>query len=606
MRIAVVNTSRSRVQKDYEYHIYTIKTFVEERSGGQYYVDIVDVFLSDTPSTSAGVIVNGNYDVVLFRLLYWNAGYVTKVIDEIDRAPGFLGLWGHDSFSYPEDYFKKHVVNFIVQDEPELSVYELAATVDSGGDFSKVSGVIVKDIASRRIIYGENRVVDNIDAVPSPYLEGYIEVDSSKRVYWEVSRGCLFRCDFCVEMSHLNHVRFHSFDYLRKELMLFREKAVPHIVVGSPIFNLSHQHVKKILQMIREYVPDALVELQVRPDILSKEEIDLLADMNVFLHLGIQSFDRKVLENMMTSLNVEKSESIIRYMNNYPNLSFDLDVIGGLPKTDYQHFLDDVERSFSLWPVNINVYRLSIYPGTRIYNRVREFDYRMEHQYPYRAVESPDFSKREMEKIDEIASGVDSLYNRGRLVSIFTIISNGLKMRCVDVVEKWNKWLRKQKVTIDEACSYDDLFSNIVGFFSYLCERFQKKKLLPLILDMLYHNWYYTLSLTVPDEDVVTYPYMLDLIGDETEVGVNASVYIKRFTYNVEDLVDSGFIDLKRYVSDVDKENLYGITYRLEGGVFTRTVSDEEGDLFIYLKEHGETPIIKLEKLFPILIFTPL
>ena len=116
---------------------------------------------------------------------------------------------------------------------------------------------------------------------------------------------------------------------------------------------------------------------------------------------------------------------------------------------------------------------------------------------------------------------------------------------------------------------------------------------------MLYHNWYYTLSLTTEEEDISIYPYMLDLMNDDTLVGINSSVYIKRFTYNVEDLIDSGFIDLKRYVSDVDKENLYGITYRLEGAVFTRTVSDEEGELFIFLKEHREITLSKLEQTFP-------
>jgi len=591
MRIAVVNTSRSRVQKNFEYYIYTIKSFVEYRSNDNFNVDIINIFMSDDSSTSAQLIDNNRYDVVLFRLLFWNIDYVYSVIEKLKDPIAVTGVWGHDSYMYPEEYFK-HRVKFIMHDEPELSLYEVAALVNEKElDSSKASGVILKNELEKTLVYGSNRVLENIDFIPSPYTNGLIEIDKETSVYWEISRGCLFRCDFCVEFSHMGKVRYHSFNYLEDELKFFKKTGISHIILGSPLFNLSHQHVKKILGMIAKYLPEAKIELQVRPDILSREEIDMLSDMNVYLNFGIQTFNKKVLENIMTSLNIESALATIRYINNYPGLPFGLDIIAGLPKIDFQDFLEDVEQAFQLWPINLNVYRLSLYPGTRIFNRIRELEYNVETAYPYRIVQSKGFSKRELEKSDEIAEGINTLYNKGRLVSIFTIICKTLGLKTYDVIEKWNKWSRKNEiknVEEEEDIDFEVLFTNIVDFFTYMFERYQKRKLWPLVNDLLYHNAYYTSSLMTEAEDHITYPYQLDELKDSSVIGINKSVFIKRFSYDIEDLVNAGYIDVKDYIAEADKENLYGVIYRLDGGVFTSTISDVEGELFIYLQEHGE------------------
>lgn len=598
MKIAVVNINKSRLHRNSEYHIYTIKGFVEERSSGQITADVIDIFMNDDINTSVGVIMNGGYKIVLFRLHYWNLDYYEKIIEVLPEDHSILGLWGHDSFSHPEEYMKKKIA-FIVQDEPELSLYEVAALLKDNENIGQASGVVYKDKTKKTFVYGETRVLDNLDNIPSPYLSGIIDVNPETSVYWEISRGCLFRCDFCVEFSHLSNMRYHSFSYIEKEIAFFRERGVRHLIIGAPVFNLSHQHVKKILSMIKEYLPNAFIEIQIRPDLLSKEEIDTLAEMNVYLNLGVQSFKNKVLENLMTSINVERSLQAIKYINNYSSLSFGIDIIAGLPRTTFNDFLEDIEAAFHLWPVNLAVYPLSMYPGTRIFNRMREFDYKAEHKYPYLALENPNFSRREMEKASEMCTGIESLYNRGRMVSIFTMLSSCLELPCHDIIDKWNKWLRKNNKVADETMEFGELFALIVSYYSYMFDRYQKKKYWLLAMDMLEHNYFVTTALMHQSDDIITYPYQLENLSDESIVGMNQSAFIKKFTYNIEDVSDAGYIDIKRFASEEEKENLYGLIYRLDGAVFTKTVSDADGAFFRHLKEHGQTSVKKLAKKFP-------
>jgi len=40
MKVAVVNVNKSRINRNHEYHLFTIKAFIDERSGGQIETEI--------------------------------------------------------------------------------------------------------------------------------------------------------------------------------------------------------------------------------------------------------------------------------------------------------------------------------------------------------------------------------------------------------------------------------------------------------------------------------------------------------------------------------------------------------------------------------------
>ncbi len=598
MNIALVTIGRDLEDRSIPYHLHTTRAFLESRSGGRFHADIIISSITENPAVVAARIVSGAYRLVLFHLLHWNVDFFHRVTSHLEKIKALVGVWGHDSFAYP-DHYLKGPVRFIIPDEPELPLYEIAALLDEGGDVGKAADIIFRDDIAKTYRYGTRRVIEPLDLIPSPYLSGSIPVSDDTSVFWEVSRGCLFRCDFCVDFSHAAPVRYHGFRYLEAELALFRDRGVRHIIVGAPIFNLSHQYFAKTLDLLETYLPGALVEMQVRADLLSREEIRRLSEMRTVLHFGIPTFNPKLLEQASTSTNTEKTLQNIRSINNYPDLPFTLDLIGGLPRSSFDDVTKDIEQAFALWPIRINLYRLSLYPGTRVYNRMREYDLKVEHAYPWRLTESPSLSRRDLQRIDDLADGIETLYNRGRLVSVFTMLAKALDTTAIELVERWNRYRAKVGVGTPEKDDFDLLYESILAFFRHLFEKMQKKKLWPLAEDLLIHNRFYTQSLLTPEEDRITFPYQLESLSDETRVGLNRSAFVHRFSYNIEDVLDAGYIDLRRYVADSEKEHLYGIIYRIEGGVFTRAISEEEGAFFSHLAKHGEMPLGTLRHKFP-------
>ncbi|MFO7735590.1 MAG: radical SAM protein [bacterium] len=594
MKIAIANICRSITGRNYEYHLYTTKTFVETRSGGKIDVDIVDVFMTDDVQTSAKVLLSSGYSIVLFRIFHWSTKYASKVCGELSDKDLLMGVWGYDSAAHPENYFSKSI-NFIIQDEPELSLYEVASYIIEKRDPSRAAGIIFRNKKEKEAIYGASRQLPKLDLIPSPYLNGMIPVDSETVVHWEVARGCLYRCDFCSDFSHLNNVRYHSPSYMEKELEFFCDRGVREIIIGAPVANINNQYFKVILELMERLAPDVHFDIQLRPDILSRDEIDVLSRLNVYISFGIQTFEKKILSDLRTSLNIEKARNNIRYMNNYPTLAFGIDIIGGLPKIDYDSFLGDIDAAMRLWPVNLNIFRLSLFPGTVLANRQREFGYSVRKDFPYYVRENEDLSVRDAEKIDEMAESVDFMYNRGRMVTIFTTLSDALKQKPHEVLERWLRWTRKNEVDFSRE-DFDYVFKVTEDFFSYMFSRFQQKKLWPIARDILVHNYCYTSSMSTVDEDIITYPYTIEQMDESSNVGLNASVFTESFSYNIEELTETTIYNLERSYEDMEKEESEAVVYRFEGDVFTEVVSEVEADIFRFIDKKGITTLGEIKK----------
>ncbi len=602
MKIAIVNIHKSRTSRVTDYHIFTTQTFITNRSAGNFEIDIIDAFMTDSPQTLVETLKNSGYSLVLFYVRFWNVSHLFTVLTALKNAKVeqkmTIGLWGYDTFANPEKYLKAPV-SFIIQDEPELSLYEVASNIYSNESISKSSGIIYKDEVSQQFAYGPSKVLSDLDLIPSPYLNELIEVNSETAVFWEVARGCLFRCDFCVEFSHLGNLRHHRFSYLEKELDFFAEKNIGTIIIGAPVFNLSHQHFKQILASIKNKLPYTRIEMYVRPDILNKEEIEFLSEMNVFLHFGIQTFNSKLHSDLMTSLNLEKTIQKIKQINNYPALSFDIDLIGGLPKTTYNDFLLDLDKAVELWPININIYHLSLYPGTRIFNRIREFEMSVNYSYPYKLQSNNLLTKNDVDKIDMIINGVDTLYNQGRMLMIIGPISKALEQTFHEIIEKWIRWIKKQNIDLEKEIEFETLYSYLTDFFKYLFERFQKRKLWDLASDMLLHNYYFTKSMMMEKEDTISYPYEIDMMNNDSKIFINDSSFLDSFSYNIEDVIQSGYINLKKYASTVDKEKSDALIYRIEGIIVTKTILLEEANLFKTIKSNQGIALKELIDRFP-------
>ena len=93
-------------------------------------------------------------------------------------------------------------------------------------------------------------------------------------------------------------------------------------------------------------------------------------------------------------------------------------------------------------------------------------------------------------------------------------------------------------------------------------------------------------------------PYQIDNIENGTLIGINSSSFFDKFSYDIEDIIETGYIDLKKYSTDIDKESMYGLVYRLDGSVLTKTITDEEYSAFTLIRKKGTVSVSEIQKKF--------
>ena len=111
-------------------------------------------------------------------------------------------------------------------------------------------GCVWKD--EGRIVYNPIRpeVCPDIDAIP--FLYDNIQLFDNRIIYYESSRGCPFRCTYCLS-SIDKTVRFRNMETVKRELQFFIDHKVPQVKFVDRTFNCDRKRAMEIWQYIADH-----------------------------------------------------------------------------------------------------------------------------------------------------------------------------------------------------------------------------------------------------------------------------------------------------------------------------------------------------------------
>lgn len=212
----------------------------------------------------------------------------------------------------------------------------------------------------------------------SPYLSGLIPLKEGMTVRMELRRGCLFNCSFCRHRNPEKKVFcVGCMETHREELMLFKAAKVRKINVLDPYFNDRRTGFKSIslefLKLVKEIGIKADVSLQIRPEMLTDEYLDIAETMpNLIFEIGVQSLDNKV----STVINrggdngkvVEQLKKVAKR-----GIRTEITLIYGLPCQTAESFRKDVDLLKTFGFSKITAFPLQIYRGTEMFDEYQDF-----------------------------------------------------------------------------------------------------------------------------------------------------------------------------------------------------------------------------------------
>jgi len=209
--------------------------------------------------------------VAAFSSLMWNAQLSLETAAAVKRRhPECLVVFGGANVPHhPEEFLARHpFIDVAVRGEgeaPFTQVLERLAGVDQLDrldrlDLDGISGT------SWRTTSGEFRectvdqdFVKDLDAYPSPYLEGLYEdifaahPDLEFQAIIETNRGCPFQCTFCYwgKGGMSRKYRFHGIDRVKRELEWMAEHEIRYVFNADSNFGM-HRRDMEIAEFIVE------------------------------------------------------------------------------------------------------------------------------------------------------------------------------------------------------------------------------------------------------------------------------------------------------------------------------------------------------------------
>ena len=268
----------------------------------------------------------------------------------------------------------------------------------------------------------------SLESLTSPYLDGTINPDDFGGVLWELARGCPFKCSYCYESKGEKTVRLFPMERIEKELDFFARKNVPQVFVLDPTYNADKKRALQLLNMIAKKTPRTFYYFEARAEFIDRQLAQAFTKLPCAVQIGLQSADENVLRLVNRPFNRKVFVRNIGFLNE-AGVIFGFDLIYGLPGENLAGFKNGIDFAISLYPNNLELFCLSVLPGTDLADRAEQLHLNYEKKPPYHVINTDKYSKADMLAAKKLSEACTFFYNDGRAVPWCNTICRTLMMK---------------------------------------------------------------------------------------------------------------------------------------------------------------------------------
>ncbi len=363
---------------------------------GQKTEEIVEKILAEQPR------------VLGLGVYIWNVEESTRLVAQLKVvAPELIIVLGGPEVSY---------------ESREQRICGLADYVISGWGDVSFAALCQQLLAGER---PEHKVIAGIQAdlkdLLLPYAE-YTDEDVQKRyLYVEASRGCPFKCEFCLSALDKTAWAFELQPFLA-ELESLHARGARQFKFVDRTFNLKIDISIAILGFFLDKIgaaPDdpCFVHFELIPDHLPEKLKAMIARFpagTLQFEIGIQTFDPVVQARISRRQKNEVAEANITWLRQHSQAHLHVDLIAGLPGEDMASFADGFNRLVRLAPHEIQFGILKRLRGAPIARHSEAYALRFNPDPPYNILSTSVIDFASMQRLSRFSRYWDIVANSGR------------------------------------------------------------------------------------------------------------------------------------------------------------------------------------------------
>ena len=355
-------------------------------------IDIVEQILESKP------------DIIGFGVYIWNIVETTDVVNLLKViAPEIKIILGGPEVSYEtEQQAIVTCADYVLTGPADISFYQLCKDIINNTEPDK------KILKSKPV---------PLEQITLPY-EYYTDEDLKHRLlYVEASRGCPFKCEFCLSSLDKASTPFELTLFLEQMKILY-DRGARNFKFIDRTFNLNIKTTMQIMQFFLDRMTDDLyLHFEVVPDHLPRKLKELLAqfpDNSLQFEIGIQTFNTQVQANISRKQNNAKSKENLLWLRDNTSAHIHADLIFGLPGETFDTFKDSFNQLYHCRPHEIQMGILKRLKGSPIIRHTEAFDLRFNPLPPFNILSTDRVSFTTMQRINRFARYWDMIGNSGR------------------------------------------------------------------------------------------------------------------------------------------------------------------------------------------------
>ncbi|MEW6763133.1 MAG: DUF4080 domain-containing protein [Pseudomonadota bacterium] len=346
--------------------------------------------------------------IVGFGVYIWNVEETTRLVAMLKRvAPQVTIVLGGPEVS--------HETN-------EQEIVKLADYVVTGwGDvtFPKLCGEILN--GPKPLMKVHAGVQPPMADIALPYSLYTDEDIAHRTLYVEASRGCPFKCEFCLSSLDKTAWPFPLDDFLAQMESLYARGARLFKFVDRT-FNLNVKTSLRIMQFFLDKIEanpnnPVYAHFELVPDHLPealKESIAKFPPGALQFEIGIQSFNPEVQALVSRRQDNVKAADNIRWLTEHSTTHLHVDLIAGLPGEDVASFARGFDQLVGLGAQEIQFGILKRLRGTPIIRHTEPFGMVYDPYPPYTVLATNAIDFPTMQRLVRFARYWDLVANSGR------------------------------------------------------------------------------------------------------------------------------------------------------------------------------------------------
>jgi len=381
-------------------------------------IDILEVKLTKSTWKMLFKILKKRPHLVAFSCNIWNINRtlkLAKIVKMLTRAQIVFG--GQEvTHSYIE-YLKIYpFIDIIVDGEGEQTfsdlLHDFLKTRFSRLD--KIPGIKWRDNSQIRK-NPPRPLIKDLDTIPSPYLNGMINVRNSHHLGMmvELTRGCFHKCRFCFEGSRYKTARSFSIKRVQKEIEFMTKKGIRKFHFLDPIIgNANIKRLKQIDNIVKNLFGNSeyyFIPIEVYAEYINEQNVAYLRRFSAF-DIGLQSINPMVQKNIDRNFNPKKFLEGFRLLKQLKKET-NIYIIIGLPGDNYFSLMKSVKFVVDCKPTFLYTNYLYILNGSYLREDIDRFDIKFHPKAPYAVISNNTFSERELKIARILAESTMKEYN---------------------------------------------------------------------------------------------------------------------------------------------------------------------------------------------------